>query len=138
MPTTTLHLLCAGAAQGLVTALQPRLLQELTAQTGGRFGAVGAMKEAFAAGDVATAQMWQERANTTVNIMNDARFGGQGLAISRLMYEWKGAVRLGPPRAPFSPLTPPQQKALEEELKRVGFFQWCDGGFEPREVKARV
>ena len=33
--TTTLHLLCAGAAQGLVTALQPRLLQELTAQTGG-------------------------------------------------------------------------------------------------------
>jgi molybdate transport system substrate-binding protein len=51
MPTTTLHLLCAGAAQGLVTALQPRLLQELTAQTGGRFGAVGAMKEAFAAGE---------------------------------------------------------------------------------------
>jgi N-acetylneuraminate lyase len=96
------------------------------------------IREAFAAGDVATAQMWQERANTTVNIMNDARFGGQGLAISRLMYEWKGAVRLGPPRAPFSPLTPPQQKALEEELKRVGFFQWCDGGFEPREVKARV
>ena len=49
--TTTLHLLCAGAAQGLVTALQPRLLQELGAQTGGRFGAVGAMKEAFAAGE---------------------------------------------------------------------------------------
>lgn len=49
--TTTIHLLCAGAAQGLVTALQPRLLQELGAQTGGRFGAVGAMKEAFAAGE---------------------------------------------------------------------------------------
>lgn len=49
--TTTLHLLCAGAAQGLVTALQPRLLQEWDAQTGGRFGAVGAMKEAFAAGE---------------------------------------------------------------------------------------
>jgi len=49
--TTTLHLLCAGAAQGLVTALQPRLLQELGAQTGGRFGAVGAMKEAFAEGE---------------------------------------------------------------------------------------
>ena len=49
--TTTLHLLCAGAAQGLVTALRPRLLQELGAQTGGRFGAVGAMKEAFAAGE---------------------------------------------------------------------------------------
>lgn len=49
--TTTLYLLCAGAAQGLVTALQPRLLQELGAHTGGRFGAVGAMKEAFAAGE---------------------------------------------------------------------------------------
>jgi molybdate transport system substrate-binding protein len=49
--TATIHLLCAGAAQGLVTALQPRLLQELGAQTGGRFGAVGAMKEAFAAGE---------------------------------------------------------------------------------------
>lgn len=49
--TTTLQLLCAGAAQGLVTALQPRLLSELAAQTGGRFGAVGAMKEAFAAGE---------------------------------------------------------------------------------------
>jgi molybdate transport system substrate-binding protein len=47
----TIHLLCAGAAQGLVTALQPRLLQELGAQTGGRFGAVGAMKEAFGAGE---------------------------------------------------------------------------------------
>lgn len=47
----TLHLLCAGAAQGLVAELQPRLLQELGAQAGGRFGAVGAMKEAFAAGE---------------------------------------------------------------------------------------
>ena len=50
MPTT-LHLLCAGAAQGLVTALQLRLQAELGAQTGGRFGAVGAMKEAFLAGE---------------------------------------------------------------------------------------
>ena len=49
--TTTLHLLCAGAAQGLVSALQPRLLKEHGVQTGGRFGAVGAMKEAFAAGE---------------------------------------------------------------------------------------
>jgi molybdate transport system substrate-binding protein len=48
---TTLHLLCAGAAQGLVTALQARLLDELGAQVGGRFGAVGAMKEAFGAGE---------------------------------------------------------------------------------------
>jgi molybdate transport system substrate-binding protein len=49
--THTLHLLCAGAAQGLVTALQDRLANELDAQVRGRFGAVGAMKEAFAAGE---------------------------------------------------------------------------------------
>jgi molybdate transport system substrate-binding protein len=50
MPNT-LHLLCAGAAQGLVTALQDRLANELDARVGGRFGAVGAMKEAFGAGE---------------------------------------------------------------------------------------
>ena len=49
--TITLQLLCAGAAQGLVTELQPRLLAEEGAQTGGRFGAVGAMKELFDAGE---------------------------------------------------------------------------------------
>jgi len=49
--TKTLHLLCAGAAQGLVKALAPRLLGESGATLGGRFGAVGAMKEALAAGE---------------------------------------------------------------------------------------
>jgi molybdate transport system substrate-binding protein len=48
MPVT-LNLLCAGAAQGLVTRLAPRLTAELDAVTGGRFGAVGAMREAFEA-----------------------------------------------------------------------------------------
>lgn len=46
-----LHLLCAGAAQGLVKALQPRLLAEAGADIAGRFGAVGAMKEALLAGE---------------------------------------------------------------------------------------
>jgi len=46
-----LNLLCAGAAQGLVRALAPRLLDELGATVSGRFGAVGAMKEAFDAGE---------------------------------------------------------------------------------------
>lgn len=49
--TVTLHLLCAGAAQGLVKALQPRLLAEAGAAIAGRFGAVGAMKEALLAGE---------------------------------------------------------------------------------------
>lgn len=48
---TTLNLLCAGAAQGLVQALAPRFLAECGVTVSGRFGAVGAMKEAFAAGE---------------------------------------------------------------------------------------
>jgi molybdate transport system substrate-binding protein len=50
MPTE-LKLLCAGAAQGLVKALAPRLQAETGATVGGRFGAVGAMKEALLAGE---------------------------------------------------------------------------------------
>jgi molybdate transport system substrate-binding protein len=49
--SVTLHLLCAGAAQGLVKALQPRLRAEAGAEIAGRFGAVGAMKEALLAGE---------------------------------------------------------------------------------------
>ncbi len=49
--TVTLKLLCAGAAQGLVTTLAPRLLAEAGATIGGRFGAVGAMKEALLASE---------------------------------------------------------------------------------------
>ncbi len=51
MTSSTLHLLCAGAAQGLVKALQPRLLAEADAAITGRFGAVGAMRDAFEAGE---------------------------------------------------------------------------------------
>ncbi len=50
MPTP-LHLLCAGAAQGLVKALEPRLRAEADATLAGRFGAVGAMKDALLAGE---------------------------------------------------------------------------------------
>lgn len=48
---TTLHLLCAGAAQGLVKALQERFQAETGARLQARFGAVGAMKEALLAGE---------------------------------------------------------------------------------------
>jgi molybdate transport system substrate-binding protein len=47
----TLNLLCAGAAQGLVTALGPLLSERLDLRIEGRFGAVGAIKEAFEAGE---------------------------------------------------------------------------------------
>ena len=49
--TTTLNLLCAGAAQGLVTALQARFKAETGADIQARFGAVGAIKEALLAGE---------------------------------------------------------------------------------------
>jgi len=47
---TTLHLLCAGAAQGLVKALQDGFAADTGATVQGRFGAVGAMKEALLEG----------------------------------------------------------------------------------------
>lgn len=44
-----LRMLCAGAAFGLVKALEPRFLAEAGANIEGRFGAVGAMREALEA-----------------------------------------------------------------------------------------
>jgi molybdate transport system substrate-binding protein len=46
-----LHLLSAGAAQGLVRALEPRLHDELGIALDARFGAVGAMRALFDAGE---------------------------------------------------------------------------------------
>jgi molybdate transport system substrate-binding protein len=45
-----LHVLCAGAVQGLVKAVQPRFLDHTGVALEGRFGAVGAMKEALMGG----------------------------------------------------------------------------------------
>ncbi len=45
-----LRVLCAGAAQGLVRAVQPRFVELFGAVIEGRFGAVGAMKEALMSG----------------------------------------------------------------------------------------
>ena len=48
---TTLHMLCAGAAQGLVKALQAQFLADTGATVQARFGAVGAMRQALLAGE---------------------------------------------------------------------------------------
>ncbi len=48
---TTLHMLCAGAAQGLVKALQAQFLTDTGATVQARFGAVGAMRQALLAGE---------------------------------------------------------------------------------------
>ena len=49
--SVALNLLCAGAAQGLVKALQARWLGDTGSDIAGRFGAVGAMQEALLAGE---------------------------------------------------------------------------------------
>lgn len=49
--TQILNFLSAGAAQALVKTLQPLLTQQTGAGSNGRFGAVGAMKEAFEAAE---------------------------------------------------------------------------------------
>ena len=48
---TELKILCAGAAQGLVKALQQEFESDTGATVSGRFGAVGAMREALMAGE---------------------------------------------------------------------------------------
>ena len=50
MTPDVLHVLCAGAVKGLVTALEPRFNGETGATLDARFGAVGAMKEALLGG----------------------------------------------------------------------------------------
>lgn len=49
--TATLHLLSAGAAQGLARALEPRVRDEIGLALEARFGAVGAMQSLFDAGE---------------------------------------------------------------------------------------
>ncbi len=49
--TPTLHLLCAGAAQGLVKAMQAAFTEQTGVLLQARFGAVGAMKAALLAGE---------------------------------------------------------------------------------------
>ena len=51
MSMPVLNFLCAGASQGLVKALQERFSAETGATLQGRFGAVGALKEALLAGE---------------------------------------------------------------------------------------
>ena len=84
------------------------------------------IRTAFAAGDIATARKEQHRANYTVNTMNDPRFGPWSLSTARVMYELKGDVKLGPPRAPFVALSAEQTAALKAELESSGYFQWSN------------
>ena len=57
---TVLKLISAGAARGLVAALQERFCAETGARVDGRFGAVGAMKEALLGGAACDAMVLTE------------------------------------------------------------------------------
>jgi N-acetylneuraminate lyase len=83
------------------------------------------LRKAFFAGDMETARLEQHRANITVNMMNDPKYGGNGLATSREIYQMKG-VKLGPPRAPIAALTAEQKAVLKTDLDKVGFWTWAD------------
>ena len=84
------------------------------------------LRAAFFKGDLVEARAQQAIANSVVNLMNANAFAAAGgLVVSRHIMERKG-VRLGPPRQPLVPLTPAQVVAIDEELKRMDFFAWCD------------
>ena len=44
------------------------------------------LRRAFFAGDLAAARVEQQRANLSIDMMNSPKYGGNGLATSRLMY----------------------------------------------------
>jgi N-acetylneuraminate lyase len=84
------------------------------------------LRRAFFAGDLEAARLEQRRANLTIDMMNSAKYGGNGLATSRRMYEMKGTVKLGPPRAPIFALSAEQDALLKADLDACGFFSWAD------------
>lgn len=96
------------------------------------------LRRAFFAGDLATARLEQGRANLTIDMMNSAKYGGNGLATSRLMYEMKGTVKLGPPRAPIVALNAEQAALLKADLDACGFFGWADVAASASRRRRRV
>ena len=83
------------------------------------------LRRAFFAGDLETARTEQHRANTTINMLYDTRFGSHGLAVARVMYELRARISLGPPRMPFTPISGLEAAALKAELQAIGFFEWA-------------
>lgn len=115
---TTIHLLCAGAAQGLIKAMEPRFADELGVAPAGRFGAVGVMKEALLAGEPCD-----------VMIVTDAMIGGL-IAGGTLRAEGRapiGRVRTG--LAVRNDQTPPDvssPKALATALRNADALYFPD------------
>lgn len=77
------------------------------------------MWNAFDVGDIETARIWQDRSVQFINLQ--AEFGG--LRASKAMMKLVG-VDCGPPRLPLKPVTPEEERALQEGLTNIGFFDW--------------
>ena len=83
------------------------------------------MRKAFYAGDLETAREEQKKSRLIVDTIFVAAYGGNSLATSRVLYEYKNpSVKLGPPRLPIIELTPAQKKALIEKLEEIKFKTW--------------
>jgi len=84
------------------------------------------IRRAFFAGDMAAARDFQKQSRWVVDFIHDARFGGNGLATSRVLYEYKNpAVKLGPPRLPIPELSPAQKAAVAAALDEAKYKEWA-------------
>lgn len=116
--TRTLNLLSAGAAQGLVKALQPAFEQAHDCRIEARFGAVGAMKEALLSG-----------APCDLMVLSDALVDGL-VAEGRLRGDARaalGRVRTGvavPAGRPHPDVSTPE--ALRDALRAAGALYFPD------------
>ena len=70
---TRLHVLCAGAAKGLVDALQARFAEDSGVTVEARFGAVGAMKEALEGGAACDVMIVTDALISTLSSSGDVR-----------------------------------------------------------------
>jgi N-acetylneuraminate lyase len=80
------------------------------------------MWSAFELGDIETARVWQDRSVQFIKLQ--AEYGG--LRASKAMMKLVG-VDCGPPRLPLQPLTPHEERKLQERLADIGFFDWIAG-----------
>lgn len=76
--------------------------------------------QAFAAGDLPTAEREQAKARGFIDVMNAAGGLPAGKTIMKLI-----GVDCGPVRLPLRTLTPARQERLRAELDAVGFFEFA-------------
>jgi N-acetylneuraminate lyase len=76
--------------------------------------------EAFDAGDLDAARALQYQAMELVDVLH--RFGGQACGKAIMSAAWR---EMGPCRPPIAGLSAEQRYALQVELERIGFFEYC-------------